>query len=316
MTCPDSTCKEVVTEIEVEKAAPECLERFQTFQLQNYVESNKLTRWCPGTGCERVACASTPVAMEQDGGVVHCGGCSTSFCMVCGEEPHGPTSCMLLGRWKNKCQDESETANWILANTKQCPKCSTRIEKNMGCNHMTCRKCHHQFCWICLEDWKSHTGGHYSCNKYDPSKTNETQNAKQELERYLHYYKRYQAHHEAQKFAKKQLEETESKRFQESLKSSKWTDSAFLKAANAQLVECRRVLKYTYIYAFYIDSSTEMAKQRFEHHQEMLEKFTENLSHESEKPIEEMDQAAVVNQTAVVDRFIKNILKCVDEAVG
>ena len=41
-------------------------------------------------------------------------------------------------------------ANWILANTRKCPNCNTRIEKNQGCNHMTCRLCKHEFCWTCM----------------------------------------------------------------------------------------------------------------------------------------------------------------------
>jgi len=324
LTCPDATCKEVMTEVEMEKAGPEPFKKFQTFQLRNFVESNTLTRWCPGAGCERIACAPTASAMEQEGNVATCDGCCTSFCLICGEEPHAPTTCKDLGRWNEKCRNESETANWILANTKSCPKCASRIEKNQGCNHITCQRCKHEFCWICLGDWASHganTGGYYRCNKYDPNNTgnpNDTSDAakaKRELDRYLHYYKRFHAHSEAQKFAKKQLKETESRMvlLQESSDNSKWTDVEFLKTANEQLVECRKVLKYTYVYAFYMNPSNKMQKERFEHHQEMLEKFTENLSEQSEKPLDKMDRTDVVNLTRVVDRFMKNILKYVDE---
>lgn len=31
----------------------------------------------------------------------------------------------------------------------QCPKCHIPIEKNDGCNHMTCIKCNHRWCWSC-----------------------------------------------------------------------------------------------------------------------------------------------------------------------
>lgn len=34
--------------------------------------------------------------------------------------------------WIKKCQDDSETSNWISANTKDCPKCKSAIEKNGG----------------------------------------------------------------------------------------------------------------------------------------------------------------------------------------
>jgi len=40
--------------------------------------------------------------------------------------------------WKQKCQDDSETKNWMSANTKPCPKCAKPVEKNGGCNLVTC----------------------------------------------------------------------------------------------------------------------------------------------------------------------------------
>eukprot|EP00978_Attheya_sp_CCMP212_P007788 scaffold18138_cov64-Attheya_sp.AAC.4 len=326
-TCPQAGCNEVITEEEVEKAAPELLSKFESFQLRNFVEVNGMTRWCPGPGCERVAVGSGASSFGDSAGVAECDTCEISFCLKCGEEPHAPSSCKELATWNEKCRNESETANWILANTKPCPKCSSRIEKNQGCNHMSCQQCKYEFCWICMGNWTDHganTGGYYKCNKFDTGGDETDQSdaakAKRELDRYLHYYKRYHAHAEAQKFAKRQLRETEQRMIllQESNNNATWTDVEFLKTANEQLVECRRVLKYTYTFAYYLtdqDSIKAMQKERFEHHQEMLERFTENLSELSEKPLAEMDRTDVVNQTRVVNRFMKNILKYVDDGM-
>jgi hypothetical protein len=32
---------------------------------------------------------------------------------------------------------------------KKCPQCKAPVEKNGGCNHMTCQHCHFQWCWLC-----------------------------------------------------------------------------------------------------------------------------------------------------------------------
>jgi hypothetical protein len=45
---------------------------------------------------------------------------------------------------------------------KKCPQCNYYIEKNGGCNHMTCR-CGYHFCWICLKAWAGHSS-YYACN--------------------------------------------------------------------------------------------------------------------------------------------------------
>lgn len=360
-TCPQDRCSELVTEEEVAKISPELLPKYQSFQLRSFVELNGTSRWCPGPGCERVAALSTDstcassLQFTDSTIIATCDVCTTSFCLKCGEEPHAPLVCKYLSRWHEKCRNESETANWILANTKACNKCGSRIEKNQGCNHMTCQQCKHEFCWICMGAWVDHgatTGGYYRCNKYDqeeelgaagPADQSDAAKAKRELDRYLHYYKRYHAHAEAQKFAKKQLKETEERmmRLQETTDNVTWTDVEYLKTANEQLVECRRVLKYTYCFAYYMpervailtssggaagsgDGSgknaaletsiqARMLKDQFENHQEMLERFTENLSELVEKPLKEIVREAVVNQTRVVNQFMKNILKYVED---
>eukprot|EP00928_Gymnodinium_smaydae_P001423 TRINITY_DN10529_c0_g1_i2.p1 TRINITY_DN10529_c0_g1~~TRINITY_DN10529_c0_g1_i2.p1 ORF type:complete len:900 (-),score=259.71 TRINITY_DN10529_c0_g1_i2:118-2817(-) len=48
----------------------------------------------------------------------------------------------------------------VEATTRPCPRCFVPIEKDGGCQHMTCTNaaCRHEFCWLCLRDW--HHPGH------------------------------------------------------------------------------------------------------------------------------------------------------------
>merc|ERR550514_1353158 len=76
-------------------------------------------------------------------------------------------------------QDENQVANeeYKRRNTKPCPRCQSPIEKNDGCDHMTCRRgaggCGHEFCWLCLADYATilREGNHYherTCTYYAP----------------------------------------------------------------------------------------------------------------------------------------------------
>ena len=95
--------------------------------------------------------------------------CGQTYCFQCHEEAHRPADCITVRKWMGKNSAESENLTWIIANTKNCPKCGRPIEKNQGCMHMSCTQCKHEFCWLCLGNWSDHgegTGGFYSCNRY------------------------------------------------------------------------------------------------------------------------------------------------------
>ena len=47
-------------------------------------------------------------------------------------------------------------AKWLNANSKKCPECKAPIQKNDGCNWMTCYACHKGFCWLCMGDDSNH----------------------------------------------------------------------------------------------------------------------------------------------------------------
>ncbi|CCI48337.1 unnamed protein product [Albugo candida] len=288
--------------------------KYRRYLLRSYVQINKCVKWCPSPGCNK--------AISSAGGLlsVTCS-CGCVFCLRCGEEAHAPVTCVQLAAWQEKCRNESETANWILANTKKCPKCSVRIEKNQGCNHITCKSCNYEFCWICLESWSKHgaaTGGYYKCNRYDAQATvadSDAARAKAELDRYLHYYQRYANHSEAGKFSSRMREGTESRmvELQRSHRQSSWIDVQFLNASTEQLIECRRVLKYTYVLGYYLLPGKE--KSLFEYLQENLEKNTEHLTGLIEGPLELMDRSDIINYTRVTETFLRNLLAGVEDGL-
>ena len=141
--CPEHKCKQIVTKSVVHQLLhPQEASRYDLYFLRDFIEKSKNMKYCPAPGCDKVAVGS--------GVTTICCPCSYVYCFKCGEEAHDPCSCRQLAVWREKCAGESETLKWILVNTKKCPKCFVRIEKNNGCNHMSCKLCRYEFCWLCM----------------------------------------------------------------------------------------------------------------------------------------------------------------------
>lgn len=222
-------------------------------------------------------------------------------------------------KWNVRCSDEKENLTWITGNTKQCPKCSWPIEKNQGCNHMTCIRCRHEFCWLCRGPWSEHgssTGGFYSCNRYDPKKHDDpkARQARDGLLYYAHYLERFEGHMNSERFAEKQLEKARQKGRE--LQGKPGYDvqrASFLVTAVEQLIECRHVLKWTYCFGFYLNAGPE--KNLFEFLQEDLEKNVERLSEMTEKAVEEIDRQALINATQGSKQFLHNLLEGIERGL-
>lgn len=217
------------------------------------------------------------------------------FCYTCQRENHLPCPCSIVDLWIQKCKDDSETANWIQANTQACPKCDSLIEKSGGCNHMTCKKCLYQFCWICLGEWKLHGRQFFQCNRFDPETIDtvkKTQQSKRlSLQRYLHFYSRFAVHESSMRGDQKVIDKVDHKMkmyMEERQKLNNgedlsWTDVQFLHDAIKALTNGRKSLKWTYCFAFYLDKSN--FSDIFESMQDYLNKTVEDLS----KIFEEMN---------------------------
>jgi ariadne-1 len=268
-------------------------------------------KWCPAPECEyAIECGIKKRELDRIVPTVTCPG-QHRFCFGCGYNDHQPTPCPLVKQWLKKCEDDSETANWISANTKECPICSSTIEKNGGCNHMTCRKCKHEFCWMCMGLWSEHGTAWYNCNRFEEKSGLDGRDAqaksRQSLERYLHYYNRYANHEQSAKLDKDLYLKTEKKMINlQTASGMSWIEVQFLDTASQTLQQCRQTLKWTYAFAYYLqrNNSTEI----FEDNQKDLEMAVESLSEMFEKPTTEladlkvdmMDKTTYCNKRRVI----------------
>lgn len=115
--------------------------------------------------------------------------CGSVFCFACNQS-HLPISCHLASIW-NVLAADADLA-WICQNTKRCPRCDIHIEKNKGCNHISCR-CGAHFCWICLGDF-NHLNYSHHCGVYDTKQESLSSNTdKIAKDRLLHYIPRVAA---------------------------------------------------------------------------------------------------------------------------
>ncbi|CAI5524173.1 unnamed protein product [Closterium sp. Naga37s-1] len=296
LRCPDPSCGAAVGEKLVLASLPDALRaKYLKYLLRSYVDDNRNAKWCPAPGCE-YAVEYLPDSTHYD---VICK-CSFAFCWNCLEEAHRPVDCETVGKWILKNSAESENMNWILANSKSCPKCKRPIEKNQGCMHMTCTPpCKYEFCWLCLGAWSEHgekTGGFYACNRYESAKHegvyDETERrremAKNSLEKYTHYYERWAANEQSRVKALESLREMQtvkieqlSERHSQPVSQLKFVIDAWL-----QVVECRRVLKWTYAYGYYLPEAEVARRQFFEYLQGEADAALENLHKMAEKELE------------------------------
>lgn len=311
--CPGFKCTEIVSqELAITLLQEDKRDKFRVWTLDNLVSGARALTWCPTAGCGLAVEYKAGGAKEID-----CS-CGSMYCFKCSQEAHRPALCEEVEQWMIKNSRDSENINWIVANTKRCPKCNVHIEKNQGCNHMTCRSCTFSFCWLCKGAWEEHgsaTGGYYKCNRFntavvsDSAKAEEqqAQEARNALDKYMFYFTRFDNHAKSIKFA----EATRSKaeeimgELQDKM-GTNYQDVQFVLNATNAVIRCRRVLKWTYVFGYYLEGANE--KNLFENHQERLEKFTEDLHGLTEKPIEELLEIKLRTQIVGFTRVVEKVL--------
>ncbi|KLP06938.1 related to ariadne-2 protein [Fusarium fujikuroi] len=102
-------------------------------------------RYCPTPDCDQVYRVSSPGKLPS---TFTCARCFTPTCTAC-HDSHLGISCA-----KHKGNGSEDIEELIKAKedlgAKDCPKCTTALQKAEGCNHMTCLACGTHICWVCM----------------------------------------------------------------------------------------------------------------------------------------------------------------------
>jgi len=293
--CPARDCPTLVPEESIKKLVDEPIyEKYIRFITKSFVEDNDQVSWCPAPNCGNAITADM-----MNGITVQCS-CGYRFCFSCHNEAHTPCTCERVREWLRKCMDESETGHWVTANTKDCPKCHIAVEKNGGCNHMTCRQCGYEWCWLCMKTWKGHND-YYACSKYEKlqkrtkkkgkkSKLEIMEEEKEEkrisLERYLSHYHPYLTYEQHLKNTKDFRERTQEKIKQLRSQTTISFDLKYLEKGIETVLECYLVLKYGYVHSFFmIEDDLTSKKEKLNRDHERENKKKRNIFERKKKTV-------------------------------
>ena len=136
--CPNETCLIPLSEEFIAKILEDnqtLYQKYLKFKEQLDILDHPDRRWCIKPDCNQW------VQKYPETNKTQCE-CGQEMCFECGNAWHEGLTCIeVMDKDYKKYEEE--------VIVKICPKCFSKIEKNEGCNHMTCSRCKHEFCWVC-----------------------------------------------------------------------------------------------------------------------------------------------------------------------
>jgi hypothetical protein len=133
----ESKIKNIINSIAEIPIKENYLMKLQKFKKENEILEDKNLKLCPIPDCGGHASLKN----KKPGNILTCSN-NHDFCLKCLNPAHPMKDCeTVLDEYFKKWR----TGKII----KKCPNCKFWTEKNEGCNHMTCRGCQFQWCWLC-----------------------------------------------------------------------------------------------------------------------------------------------------------------------
>jgi len=111
--------------------------RYRELLLISFVSARSNLKFCPYPSCNETISSSIGSGSKHTfTAFVPTATCNNqhSFCFGCNlDSDHRPVLCYWVALWQKNAREDAGTAQWIKANTRECPKCSNSIEKSGGC---------------------------------------------------------------------------------------------------------------------------------------------------------------------------------------
>lgn len=149
--CPNHTCE---NKIDIQN----CFKLLSSHSLRSSVNQSLFSNYlrnetslirCPKTGCEFAA-------FMHDTDIY----CPNFNCDKCGEKW---SNNLFIAKY-SKQDLKNEISEIIIHMTcSPCPRCHVKINKTVGCDHMTCGKCKAEFCYCCLKYYDVHQKQYREC---------------------------------------------------------------------------------------------------------------------------------------------------------
>eukprot|EP00092_Neocalanus_flemingeri_P032850 GFUD01035727.1.p1 GENE.GFUD01035727.1~~GFUD01035727.1.p1 ORF type:complete len:851 (+),score=264.61 GFUD01035727.1:38-2590(+) len=171
LVCPTPKCDTQALPNQVaELVTPDLFQKYESLLLETQLESMTDVMSCPRVVCQ------CPTMIDRETNMGQCPACQLAFCIYCKATYHGVSPCKfksaeqrtILERYKNSTGEERiflekrygkkqlatmsatlASEDYMASHARQCPHCNAPIEKNEGCNKITCWRCNTNFCWLC-----------------------------------------------------------------------------------------------------------------------------------------------------------------------
>jgi len=147
--CPDRNCK---CDISIND-----IKLYHSTEFAQKLIDNNLWR-CLNSMDDFIRCPLCDIGCFKYGAAcdnAECPNCKFMFCLKCRHITHPDETCeqyisKLSQNDKRRYEESIRSGHWLSVNSKKCPQCSTYIQRNGGCSHMTCRACKYEWCWLCM----------------------------------------------------------------------------------------------------------------------------------------------------------------------